>query len=93
MFAHRVQLNFQTANIIKAALELETCEKRGCLLQFSLIKDNAYILLFRLPLILPPAALQLWSKMWIKSQRLARRRRQAHSCEKFLKVKFQSAAM
>ena len=49
--AHRAHLNFQTANIIKAALKLEAF--------FSSIKDNASKLIVRLSLNPPPVTFQL----------------------------------
>ena len=40
MLEHRVQLNFQTANIIKAALKLETPVRNAATYYFSSIKGH-----------------------------------------------------
>ena len=77
MLAHRAQLNFQTANIRKAALKLEAAMTNAATYYFSSIKGNPYILLVRLSINSPPATLQSRNKMLIQSHRLARKQSQS----------------
>ena len=85
MLAHRAQLNFQIAYIIKTGLKLEASMTNAATYYFfSSIKDNA-------SLNPPPGTLQLRNEMSIQSHRLARI--QGQSCEQLLKVKLQAAAM
>ena len=58
--AHRAHLNFQTTNIIKAALKLEAFVTNAATYYFfSSIKDNASKLIVRLSLNPPPVTFQL----------------------------------
>ena len=92
MLVHRAQLNFQTADIIKAALKLEASVTNAATYHFfSSIKGNAKVLLLRLSLNLPPATLQLRKKILIQSHRSAKR--QGHSPEQLVRVTLQAAAM
>ena len=59
MLAHRAQLNFQTANIIKAALKLETSVINAAPYYFFHQLKAMADLLVRLSLNPPPAPFQL----------------------------------